>query len=37
MLTPAEPAAGAFGLLADASLRLLAARRSFRFMSRQLV
>src|SRR6185312_2493931 len=37
MLTPAEPTAGTFGLLADSSRRLLAARRSFRFMSRQLV
>ena len=37
MLTSAEPKASAFGLLADSSRRLLAARRSFRFMSRQLI
>ena len=33
----AEPKASAFGLLAGSPRRLLAARRSFRFMSRQLV
>jgi len=37
MLTAAERKASASGLLADSSRRLLAARRSFRFMSRQLV
>src|ERR1700722_17633461 len=37
MLTSPEPKASAVGLLADSSRRLLAERRSFRFMSRQLV
>lgn len=37
MLMPAEPKAGALGILMGSSRRLLAARRSFRFMVRKLV